>query len=118
MTDPRWLDMHAAAEYAYRAKELAKRWKVSERHVYALIQTGALGHIRIGALIRIRQADIDAYEARQWHAPVLNNPDTASSPATVVSMSVGGRTAGTAFQQGRRIAAKLRDSSPNLWRER
>lgn len=114
MLNPRWLDMHAAAEYAYRAEDVAERWKVSRRHVYALIQSGVLGHIRIGSLIRIRQADIDAYEARQWHAPVSNNPDTASSSATVVSMSAGGRTGGTAFQHGRRIAAKLKGSSPSL----
>jgi excisionase family DNA binding protein len=101
-------------ERAYRPEQVADRWSVSRRHVYSLVQSGALGHIRIGTIIRIRQADIDAYEARQWHAPVSSNPDTASSSGTVVSMSAGGRTAGTAFQHGRRIAAKLRDSSPSL----
>jgi excisionase family DNA binding protein len=54
---------------AYSVPKLAAAWGVSTRHVYALCARGELGHLRIGNLIRIRQADREAYEARQWHAP-------------------------------------------------
>lgn len=55
--------------FAYSVAQLARAWGVSQRHVYDLCRRGELGHLRIGALIRIRQADREAYEARQWHGP-------------------------------------------------
>jgi excisionase family DNA binding protein len=99
---------------AYLPAQVAARWSVSRRHVYNLVASGALGHIRVGTLIRIREEDVTAYEARQWHAPVSTSRDTASSSAPVVTMSGGGRTtSGTAFQRGQAIAAKLSGSSPS-----
>jgi excisionase family DNA binding protein len=60
---------------AFSVAQVAIRWGVSSRHVYDLCARGSLGHLRIGALIRIRQADREAYEARQWHAPKLDAPN-------------------------------------------
>jgi Helix-turn-helix domain len=93
--------------YAYSAAQLAREWGVSTRCVYDLCARGDLGHIRIGGLIRIRQADREAYEARQWVAP-SSKPQAISSPceAAVITFN-GGRTASpNAFQQGRQISAK------------
>ena len=63
--------------YAYTVPQLAKTWAVSERHVYNLVASGELGHLRIGNLIRIRQADREAYEAKTWHAPDSKPPNPA-----------------------------------------
>ena len=91
------------APFAYSVAQLARAWAVSSSHVYELCASGRLGHLRIGALIRIRQADREAYEARQWHAPGSPNPTTDSSGAEIVSMSAGGRTArGSAVLNGER----------------
>ena len=60
--------------YAYTVTQLARTWAVSQRHVYNLVASGELGHLRIGNLIRIRQADREAYEAKAWHAPTPISP--------------------------------------------
>jgi excisionase family DNA binding protein len=96
--------------FAYSVQRLAVAWGCSARHVYELCARGELGHLRIGNLIRIRQADKEAYEARQWHAPSLSPLTTDSSSAEIVSMSAGGRTGpGSAFQRGRRSGAATSD---------
>src|SRR5208282_1500071 len=98
--------MSDAAPFAYSVPQNAAAWGVSARHVYDLCARGELGHLRIGALIRIRQADREAYEARQWHAPNSTPRTTGSSGAEIVSMSAGGRMArGSAFQRGRQTSA-------------
>ena len=102
---------------AYSVQQLANAWGVSGRHIYDLCARGELGHLRIGSLIRIRQSDKDAYEARRWHAPSSTPPTIDSSSAEVVTMSAGGRTVrGNAFQRGRQTSAAqqsgLRSSSP------
>ncbi len=58
---------------ARTVKQLAAHWQVSERHVYALVAAGRLGHIRFGTIIRIRQQDVDAFEAQAWHAPASSS---------------------------------------------
>jgi len=102
-----WLD---GAPCAMRPADVAKRLAVSVRTVYTLLETRQLGFIQVGGQYRIRHSDLEAYEARQWHAPVSSSRDTGSSSAAVVSMSGGGKTAGSAFQRGQQIAAKLRSS--------
>lgn len=106
--------MSDSGPFAYSVPQLAREWGVSARHVYDLCASRALGHLRIGGLIRIRQADRDAYEARQWLAPG-STPQTIDSPvAEVVSMSAGGRAArGNAFRRGQTTGAKHRSGSPN-----
>jgi excisionase family DNA binding protein len=99
---------------AFSVPQVAARWGVSSRQVYDLCSRGELGHLRIGGLIRFRLADLEAYEARQWHAPSSISPTTASSSAEVVFMSAGGRVVrGSAFQRGRKTAGAHSDSSPN-----
>ena len=93
---------------ARTVKQLAVHWQVSERYVYALIAEQRLGHIRVGTLIRVRQQDVDAFEALAWHAPAKSSPTIASSSGAVVSMSAGGRMApGSAYQRGRKIGSRL-----------
>ena len=47
----------------YTVADLAERWKVSERHVRRLIDSGALKVSRIGKAIRIPAANVSLYEA-------------------------------------------------------
>lgn len=94
-------------QFAFSAQQVAGRWGVSSRQVYDLCSKGELGHLRIGGLIRIRLTDVEAYEARQWHAPGSMPQISGSSSAEIVSMSAGGTGRhGSAFRQGRRTAAK------------
>lgn len=43
-------------------KQAAEVLEVSVSMVYRLIDTGALGHLRIGKSIRVEQADIDEFK--------------------------------------------------------
>ena len=58
------------ANVAYTPAQLARHWHVSARTVYKMVEAGELGHIRVRSLIRIRQADVEAYEAKIWRAPI------------------------------------------------
>jgi hypothetical protein len=61
--------------YAYSVKQLADIWNVSARHVYSLCVTNQLGHLRLGkSIIRIREADKEAFEARQMARPKSDKP--------------------------------------------
>ena len=62
--------------YAMTVRQVAARWACSDRHVYDLISGGRLGHIRVGSLIRIRPADLEAYEESQRHPPVSTEQPT------------------------------------------
>jgi hypothetical protein len=93
--------------YAYSVAKLARLWDCSTRHVYELCAKGDLGHFRIGSIIRITDADRQAYEARNCHAPDLNSPTTDSSNVVPLSTSGGGKVGnGSAFQRGRETVAK------------
>ena len=95
--------------YAFTVPQVADRWVCSVRHVYDLIASGQLGHIRVGNLIRVRAADIAAYEERQWHAPVSRDQTTGSSAVASTTMYDGGKTVAiSAFQRGRQIAQRRR----------
>src|SRR5689334_2662399 len=97
---------------AFSVPQVAARWGVSSRQIYDLCARGELGHLRIGGLIRIRIADLEAYEARQWRAPVSAPQITDSPNADVISMHAGGKRGnGSAFQRGQQTAAKQQSSS-------
>src|SRR3954462_15597440 len=99
--------MSDSQSFCYSVAQLARVWNVSSRYVYELCQRSELGHLRIGALIRIRQTDKEAYEAKQWHAPGSTLPTTSLSNVVPLGMSDGGKMGGgTAFQRGRKSAAK------------
>jgi excisionase family DNA binding protein len=108
MPDPRWLTREDAARpKAFTVAQLAKHWGVGTSTVYDLCARRKLGHIRIGATIRIRPEDVEAYEAQTWHAPETLSQTSASPSAAADSMSPGGRTgAASAFQRGRRISGQ------------
>lgn len=100
--------------YAMTVAQLARLWGVSGRAVYRLVETGELGHLRIGHAIRIRQSDRESYESRAWRAPDTINPPTASSSAEPAGMSGGGNLArGTAFRRGQISAVPPRSTSRN-----
>lgn len=97
--------------YAMTVRQVAARWACSDRHVYDLISGGQLGHIRVGSLIRIRPADLEAFEESQWHAPVSPAQTTASPSAEAATTSAGGRGRNiTGYQLGRQIAQRRRAS--------
>jgi excisionase family DNA binding protein len=43
----------------YRAEEVAQRLQVSKNHVYELIKTGQLRHVRLGNAIRVPKGAIE-----------------------------------------------------------
>lgn len=43
----------------YRAEEVAQRLQVSKNHVYELIRTGQLRHVRLGTAIRIPRSAVE-----------------------------------------------------------
>src|SRR5450631_4286027 len=96
---------------AFSVAQVAVRWGVSSRHVYDLCARSELGHLRIGGLIRVRLADLEAYEARRWHAPSSNSLTSASSNGEPAITSAGGTMAhGSAFQLGQKISARHKSS--------
>lgn len=98
--------MTDAAPFAWSAPQLANAWGVSARHVYDLCASGALGHLRFGRLVRIRQSDREAYEARQSVAP--------RPPAPICAVAVSSRSmmpSRGAFQRGKQTAGAKRDAS-------
>jgi excisionase family DNA binding protein len=70
---------------AWTVKQLAAHWQCSSAHVYALIQQRRLGHLTIGSLIRVRQQDVDEYEARAFWPPNPPQP-----PVVVVHSPIAG----------------------------
>lgn len=48
----------------FTKKEVADHLKVTEHVVRRLIETGELKHIRVGRYVRVRQDQIEEYEAR------------------------------------------------------
>lgn len=45
-------------------REVAARLKVTTATVYALLERGDLPHFRIGAVMRVRRADLEAFMAK------------------------------------------------------
>jgi excisionase family DNA binding protein len=45
--------------------ELAERWRISERHIYAIRKSGALTATKLGRALRFHIDDVLAYERRQ-----------------------------------------------------
>jgi excisionase family DNA binding protein len=94
---------------AFTVRGLAEHWQVSTTHVYNLIATGKLGHLRIGSAIRVRPEDVEAFEKTSWQGPGTNAPTSASSgaaEATVTPSSSGGKGERTAFRRAQRMSAR------------
>lgn len=47
----------------YTIKEFAERLNISEKQARRIVESGEVGHLRIGRLIRITDSQIIAYEA-------------------------------------------------------
>ena len=50
-------------ETHYTVPAVAKRWDCSDRYVWHLTARGDLPALRLGRLVRIRQVDLERYEA-------------------------------------------------------
>jgi excisionase family DNA binding protein len=95
----------AEASRHFTVASLAEHWQVSTTHVYNLIASGRLGHLRIGSAIRIRRQDVEAFEAKAWHAPgATDQPSSSPTAADVMLLSFGGRDARTAFRRAQRMS--------------
>lgn len=53
--------------------ELAARWKISKRTVYAMLNRGELPSFRVGGQLRILATDADKYEEANRN-PLSGNP--------------------------------------------
>jgi len=61
---------------AFSVAQVPALWGVSIRHIYDLCARGEMGHMRIGGLIRVRFADLEACEAPQCRAAGRVPPST------------------------------------------
>ena len=62
-------DSHAIGERFWTPRQIGERWLVSARTVRRLIEAGELRACRMGKQIRIRHADLLAYEHGQTIIP-------------------------------------------------
>jgi len=56
------------------ASDVARRLNMAKSGVYALLARGEISHFRIGRLVRIREADLDAFLGNCHIAPVSRSP--------------------------------------------
>lgn len=70
---------------ALTPKMVAELWHVSERHVRNLIASGELPSFRVGGkLLRIRMADVEAFECRGESQDCEDNSPSHSTEAESV----------------------------------
>ena len=82
----------------YTPATLAERWGCSERHVRNLVRRGKLAAFRIGQRgLRIRQADVDAWESGA----------ATASASTDCNSSTDGRTSSGLMSKGGASAESL-----------
>lgn len=81
--------------------QVAAFWNCSRKHVYNLVERGALPAIRIGDLIRFRAEDIEAYENRE-------KPKEAVMPAVSTPKELGTKSPG--YLAGLQVAKQRRVS--------
>ncbi|MDD2786025.1 MAG: helix-turn-helix domain-containing protein [Patescibacteria group bacterium] len=56
------------------AADVARRLNMATSGVYALLARGELAHLRIGRLVRVREADLDVFLGKCTVAPVARTP--------------------------------------------
>jgi excisionase family DNA binding protein len=105
----------------FTVQSLATYWGVSPSHIYNLIHSNALRHLRIGKAIRIPAIIVKEFEETACQI-TQRNTDFGNTP-TEPSMSYGTtaskypRASSTrkqgAFQQGQRIGKPLNNTAPN-----
>ena len=52
------------------ASEVAAMLRCSKAAVYALARSRAIGHVRLGGLVRFRPEDVEAYISSAYHPPM------------------------------------------------
>ena len=71
-------------EKIYTAPQVAEYLQLSKSKIYALIQKGAIPHVRVGRNVRIRQSDLDAWlEKMSMTWPPLYNRFERRDPTVV-----------------------------------
>jgi excisionase family DNA binding protein len=74
---------------ALRPKEVAERWKCSERHVYKLIANGSLDAFRIGGrLWRITEGAVEEFEKCHPSSGLSSLGDTFMQPGETAAKLV------------------------------
>jgi excisionase family DNA binding protein len=51
-----------------QVEQAAERLNISKWMIYKLIRSGELPHIKIGVAVRIKEADLEEYINRNYHA--------------------------------------------------
>lgn len=94
----------------YTVKSLARHWEVDPSTVYRLISERRLGHIRIGATIRIRPDHVAAYEeSQECQGQSEKRSDTTSNASEAVK---SGTSAGQTTLVNLAAAALARRTNP------
>lgn len=76
----------------YTPAQIADRWQCSERHVRNMVASGELPSFRLGEkLLRIRVADVEAFECRIGGSPASEantaSPSMTESAADVIDLA-------------------------------
>lgn len=93
----------------YTVKQVAERWQCSASKVQKMTSRGELGHIKIGATIRIPEESITNYEDNAWQDQNLQNQDSASEES---KESLSGTSSGhgkenlTAYQRAQKMKSQ------------
>ena len=93
------------APACYRVANLARRWDCSPGKIRAMIADGRLPCLRLGTMIRIPAAAVEALET-EW----TTRPASAASPGATPGTAT---TAAVASLRAARIARRLKPSSPD-----
>ena len=107
----------------FTVQSLAAYWGVSPSHIYNLIHSNALRHMRIGKAIRIPQNIVKEFEEQ---ASCLTKPIFTASGSTTMELGTSyghqkmdkkHREEQSAYQRGLRIAAQQNNTAPNTSRD-
>ena len=108
----------------FTVKSLAAYWGVSTSHIYNLIHSDVLRHMRIGDSIRIPKVFVKEFEEGACQTKTIfisSNNEKMESGISVGTMPTpagrGSKQAGDAFQRGRATAAKQNNSGRNTSRD-
>jgi excisionase family DNA binding protein len=103
----------------FTVQSLAAYWGVSPSHIYNLIHSNALRHMRIGKAIRIPQLIVKEFEEQ---ASCLTKPIFTASGSTTMALGTSyghqkmerkHREEQSAYLRGQQTAKKPSNSAPN-----
>lgn len=100
----------------FTVQSLAAYWGVSPSHIYNLIHSNALRHMRIGKAIRIPQNIVKEFQEAACLTATIS---TSSNSAQIASGTFAGMIqrqpplALNAYQRGQQTAVKQKDSEHN-----